>query len=166
MGGSQMERQLAGRLERIKSVLTKMGASREDAEDIAQDTAYKFILYVEAIDPEKAESWLFRVAVNGYYNLYRKRVRRDEIVRFNFRRLYDDHTPEGEVLIREQNSRIREVLDGLRPKFQDLLLLKYSFELSVREIAELYGMKEDSVKTTLYRARQAFISQYRRDSDD
>lgn len=163
MSDSMMDQKLYNHLQIVKSYLMKMGASKEDAEDIVQDTAYKFILYIDSISHRNVESWLFRVAVNGYYDLYRKRSRRQTIdLKFNFQQLFEEFTPEQAILQKEAREDVDGVLKKLKPKHQQILLLKYSLELAIREIAVLYEMKEDSVKTTLYRARQEFVKEYRR----
>ncbi|WP_033542139.1 RNA polymerase sigma factor [Planococcus sp. CAU13] len=163
MGDSMMDQKLYDYLKIVKSYLMKMGASKEDAEDIVQDTAYKFILYIDSISHKNVESWLFRVAVNGYYDLYRKRSRRKDIdLKFNYQQLFEEFTPEQAMLDNERRQDVDGVMKRLKPKHQQVLLLKYSLELAIREIAELYEMKEDSVKTTLYRARQEFVKEYRR----
>ena len=163
MDDTLIDQKLYDYLKIVKNYLMKMGASKEDAEDIVQDTAYKFILYIDSISHKNVESWLFRVAVNGYYDLYRKRSRRQAIaLKFNFQQLFEEFTPEEAVLQNERKQDVDEVLKKLKPKHQQLLLLKYSLDLSIRNISELYEMKEDSVKTTLYRARKEFVQEYRR----
>lgn len=163
MSDTLMDQKLYDYLKIVKNYLMKMGASKEDAEDIVQDTAYKFILYIDSISHKNVESWLFRVAVNGYYDLYRKRSRRQTIaLKFNFQKLFEEFTPEEAVLQNEQKQNVYDVLKKLKPKHQQLLLLKYSLDLAIRDIAELYEMKEDSVKTTLYRARKEFVQEFRR----
>lgn len=41
-----------------------MGAIKQDAEDVVQETAYQFIKYIAGIKVEQAEAWLFRVAIS------------------------------------------------------------------------------------------------------
>lgn len=130
MNDSMMEKKLNEILKFVYSYLIKMGASKEDAEDIIQDTAYKFLQYIDSVQIDNIQSWLFRVAVNKYYDLSRKKS--------------------------------KGILTKLNPKYRQLLLLKYSTGLKINEIAELYSMKEGSVKTILHRARKEFIEQYRR----
>lgn len=163
MDDTLMDQKLYDYLKIVKNYLMKMGASKEDAEDIVQDTAYKFILYIDSISHRNVEGWLFRVAVNGYYDLYRKRSRRQAIaLKFNFQQLFEEFTPEEAVLQNERKEDVDMVLKKLKPKHQQLLLLKYSLDLAIRDIAKLCEMKEDSVKTTLYRARKEFVQEYRR----
>lgn len=163
MDDKLMDQKLYDYLKIVKNYLMKMGASKEDAEDIVQDTAYKFILYIDSISHKNVEGWLFRVAVNGYYDLYRKRSRRQAIaLKFNFQQLFEEFTPEEAVLQKERKQDVDDVLKKLKPKHQQLLILKYSLDLAIRDIAKLCEMKEDTVKTTLYRARKEFVQEYRR----
>lgn len=158
-----MEEKLNEKLTFVFSYLMKMGASKEDAEDIIQDTAYKFLLYLDSMEINNLESWLFRVAINQYYDMCRKRSRRNNIMlKFNFQKLFEEDTPEQAYIQLEFTKDIHELLGKLNPKYSEMLVLKYSAGLKVTEIAALYKMKEGSVKTILHRARQQFIVEYRR----
>lgn len=163
MSDFMIEQKLYECLQKVKNYLIKIGASKEDAEDIVQETAYKFILYMDSIGPHHVESWLYRVAVNGYYDLYRKGSRRQEILlKFNFYKLVEEDTPEVALVQNETRRNVENVLKKLKPKQQQLLLMKYSMGMAIREIGALVEMKEQSVKTNLYRARKDFIQEYRR----
>jgi RNA polymerase sigma factor (sigma-70 family) len=163
MNDSMMGAKLNEILKFVYSYLLKMGAAKEDAEDIIQDTAYKFLQYVDAVPISNIQSWLFRVAVNQYYDLTRQKSRRRNVLlRFNVQELLEEETPERVLIQREVESDIQRILTKIKPKHRQLLLLKYSTELKVSHIAELLNMKEGSVKTILHRARKEFIEQYRR----
>lgn len=163
MNDSIIGEKLYEQLKIVNSYLIKMGASKEDAEDIIQDTAYKFILYVDSMDIKNIESWLFRVAINQYYDMYRKNSRRQEILlKFDFQQLFEEYTPEKAMLQKEFIQDIDELLSRLKPKYRQLLILKYSTGLKIKEIAELLQLKEGSVKTNLHRARKQFVKAYRR----
>ncbi|MFD1204316.1 MULTISPECIES: RNA polymerase sigma factor [Sporosarcina] len=158
-----LEKKLFQYLQIVLNYLIKMGATREDAEDIIQNTAYKFIKYMDVIQPNTIKSWLFRVAINEYYDLCRKQKRRKEhILSIDMEQLSKGITAEEEVLQRETGKEITETLQKVSSKHREFLILKYSTGLTIQEIAEMYGMQPDSVKTTLYRARKQFISKFRR----
>lgn len=162
-----LEQKLYEYLQVVHSYLVKMGATKEDAEDIVQDTAYKFILYIDSIDHTNVKGWLFRVAINEYYDLFRKRKRRRTILlKFNFQQLIEEYTPEVAIIQNENTQDINRILKKLRPKHQEFLLLKYSTGLSTKEIADLSEMTVNSVKTTMYRARKQFIEEYRRQAHE
>lgn len=163
MNDSKMGKKLNDILKFVYSYLIKMGASKEDAEDIIQDTAYKFLHYIDSVQIDNIQSWLFRVAVNQYYDLSRKKSRRrDILLKFNVQEIFEEETPEKVLLQSELERDIQEILTTLNPKYRQMLLLKYSTGLKMSEIAVLYGMKEGSIKTVLHRARKEFIKQYMR----
>jgi predicted transcriptional regulator len=46
------------------------------------------------------------------------------------------------------------MLDHLSPQYRAAVILRYWYELSYREIAEVMGITESAVKSRLYRARE------------
>ncbi len=49
---------------------------------------------------------------------------------------------------------MRKMLDQLPPQYRAAVILRYWYELSYREIAEVMGTTESAVKSRLYRARE------------
>ncbi|TKI71549.1 RNA polymerase sigma factor [Lysinibacillus mangiferihumi] len=154
-------------LNKNKKYLINMGASVEDAEDVIQDTAYKFLTYIDSVDISNIDGWLFRVSVNSYYDLYRKRKRQSNILmKFNVKELFEEVTPEKAALQMELKRDIHKILEIIKPKHAEFLILKYSTGLKIEDIAHLYEMKVNSVKTILHRARKQFIEEYGRIHND
>jgi len=149
----------------VYKYLIKIGCSRDDAEDIIQDTLLKAVIYLEAIDLDKMGSWLFKVALNGYYDLCRKNKK----IVPNFPEIENmvndietsSYIPEIHILNKEKKRKVSSVLNGLKPVYKNLLVLKYVVGLSYREIAEILGIREQTVKTYIYRARQKFKNNWR-----
>ena len=121
----------------VSYYLRKNGASYEDAEDIAQDALVKIIETSHVLPPDTMRAWLYKVAINQFRDLYRRKHRYAEIL---------------EVHI--------ATFDLLKPNYTELLLLRYDATLSHEEIGFLLDMKLDTVNTTLYRARKAFKKIY------
>ena len=61
--------------------LQSLGASQQDAEDIAQEAVVKILEIDSVLSAEAIRPWLFRVGINGYFTLYKQTKRRREIVR-------------------------------------------------------------------------------------
>lgn len=147
-------------LEEVKLVykyLKKMGASKEDAEDIVQETIYITFKNIDAIDKNKIKAWLFKVALNNYYNLYNKKKKQnnDSLNYLEIQKIFYEST-EDNVLIKEKRMYIEKALDLLKPSYKELLIFKYVMDLSYRDIASILDMKEEKIKTYLYRARNKF----------
>lgn len=141
----------------IFKYLIKIGAVKEDAEDITQETIMKTIECLQQIEPEKMRAWMFKVAIHRYYSLYNKNK---SVVMLNHEELELlipalEHV-EKNLLMKEQAIELEAALQELQPKFQQLLILKYYMELSYKEISEIFDVKETFVKTYLQRARKSF----------
>jgi RNA polymerase sigma-70 factor (ECF subfamily) len=55
----------------------------------------------------------------------------------------------------QESARIRAALLALRPKYQAVVALRYYSQLSVPEISEVLGCRQDAVRTRLSRAMKA-----------
>lgn len=146
--------------------LIKIGANREDARDIVQDALYKAVLYIDSIGSNQISAWLFKVAINGYYDLCRRQNRRIEIPVDPTALVSDDDGPETRLMKEEVHGDIFRALDQLSTTQKHLLLLKYEQNLSYDEISELLGIPVSTVATYLYRARQKFMQVYKGVNND
>jgi RNA polymerase sigma-70 factor (ECF subfamily) len=133
--------------------LVKSGASKSDAEDIVQDTFYKVLLSYQSIHPNKLKSWIFQVAINGYYDFCRKRKRQAHIPLESLN-LVTEELIEERLIRTEKQSQVRKQLYQLTPTYRTVLLLKYVTQLSYKEIANMLDETEEKIKTWLYRARK------------
>lgn len=147
----------------IFKYLIKIGANKGDAEDIVQESLYKLMLYIDSINPAKAYSWLFRVAINQYYDLCRKQNKEVHTSFEHLEFIDESFLPEDVVSQGEMRKEILAVLNQLPPLQKQLLLLKYEMELSYAEIAELLNLNAGTLKTYLFRARQTFKERYKKE---
>ncbi|WP_100407826.1 RNA polymerase sigma factor [Bacillus solitudinis] len=137
--------------------LLKMGATKEDAEDIVQDTLYKTIKNIDSINENMVRSWLFKVAINNYYNLYRKMKTMVHLTSEELEMIKPSSNSTEEVYLNEQNKKdLMVALNELKPAYKNLLILKYFMDLSYKEIASILETSEQNVKVYLYRARNTF----------
>ena len=144
----------------IFNYLRKLGCPREDAEDIVQATFAKAVEQWIHIATDQVSAWLFRVAVHHYYDLYRHRrafphLQVDDAF---MEQVLEEQTLEGEtvLLTKETQEEFKALLGQMKPSYAHLLLLKYEAAYSYQEIGQLVDMKEDAVRTSLYRARKQF----------
>ena len=143
----------------IYRYLLKIGCSHENAEDIVQMTFIKAIEYMVALDSKNLSAWLFKVAINQYYDLCRKDNKRptitldEEIVDIIF---VEEDKSVKTVLAKEKATDIQMIIGEMSPTYKNLLLLKYDMELSYEQIGDITGMGQDKIKTYLYRARNEF----------
>lgn len=121
--------------------------SPEDAEDIAQETFLRYWDSDAEFDSEAhIRAWLLRVAINRAKNLARSFWRRSRVS-------YEDYMAGLEFEAREDRSVLEAIL-ALPQKYRIVLHLHYFEDYTVREIALLLAMNENTVKTRLARGRQ------------
>jgi RNA polymerase sigma-70 factor (ECF subfamily) len=153
------EQELVKLAREVSYYLRKNGASREDAEDLAQDALVK-ILETSQVMPAKAiRAWLYKVAINQFRDLYRRKQRYAEIIEEQMA-TFEHHVAVFEIDQLEETY-VSQTLRLLKPAYTELLLLCYDEALCHEEIAFLLEMKKDTVNTKLYRARQAFRKLYK-----
>ncbi|ARU60968.1 RNA polymerase subunit sigma-70 [Tumebacillus avium] len=161
MDDDNLDQLLKDKSKMIFRYLMKLGLSRADAEDIVQETLVKFLQVLDTIAVDKFTPWLFRVAYNTHIDHLRKKKRRSELPLESVT-LISQKTLDDTVLTRELQDEIHSVLDGMHPAYSHMLLLKYEYGLSYREIAAVLGLKEDNVKVSMFRARNRFREAYGR----
>ncbi|MBG9453594.1 RNA polymerase sigma factor, sigma-70 family protein [Lysinibacillus sphaericus] len=145
--------------------LRKRGLAHEDAEDIVQDTCYKFLLHKNGIQSDKVMSWLYRVATNQFYDLKRKEKRHPTTEYDEVHLTALTNIPEIQVLKKEKLEDIRGTLETLSNLHQELLVLKYEMGLSYKEISALMNKNENTLKTHVKRAREEFTESFKEDTD-
>ncbi|KQY90198.1 hypothetical protein ASD24_25190 [Paenibacillus sp. Root52] len=162
MNAGEMNEQLQPKLQEIRNYLIRLGASPSDAEDILQETVYKAFLYIDSIENGKFSAWLYRVAINRYYDLCRRK--KWTMVPIDTMDIPDDNLPEDALLQQEKKEEVEAVLRQLAPLHKQLLIMKYEMELPYQEIARLLGIRMEQVKASLYQARQQFKKKYGSDT--
>lgn len=143
----------------IFGYLIKCGCRREEAEDIVQESFVKAIEYMDGVSVDKLSSWLFRVAINRYKNMIKKKSVSNQLSIDGeefFKNLAGDEDIVNEIIENETALSIKQCLGNVKEEFRMLLIFKYEMELSYKEIGRLTGLTEDTVKTYLYRARNEF----------
>lgn len=130
--------------------------NQQDAEDAVQETFVKLWRRKESIrKPESLRFWLLRSLSDTARDALRRRKREvpeEEIQDFaeqRFDRENGDFT--AEVL---SSSEMENILSLLTPNARRVVVLYYFNELSVKEIAQLLGQPEGTVKSRLFHARQ------------
>lgn len=152
----------------IYHYLLKNGCSHEDAEDIVQESYTKFIIYQSGVPSDKALAYIFTIAMNEFKKMLRKNGK-ERVLTINedlfWQNFAHDETTEKLVLQTEIRREIGTVLVHMSETYQQLLLLKYELDFSYKEIAFMLGIKIETVRTYLYRARQQFQKIWRDQSE-
>lgn len=147
---------------KILNYIYRMTGSREEAEDLTQDTFILAYTNLSSLKENiKFQSWLFRIAQNNVYQKYRgKRPPMDSIQQEETPELSDVQklatpqiSPEDRVLSKELEQVIEQVISQLPDKYKEVFVLSAIHKLSYKEISEIVGRSLASVKSDIHRAR-------------
>ncbi len=132
---------------RVYRFALRLTNNHQDAEDLTQETCLRDVAAVRV--------WLFTIAAN----LWRDRLRRHKRRPRAIETLDDDQRaptppPERGLIAREDHDRVVEALERLPPRQREVLYLHAWEELSLGEIAEVFGISVDAVKSSLSLARR------------
>ncbi|MGM0219427.1 RNA polymerase sigma factor [Enterococcus sp. AZ126] len=125
--------------------LIKKGSTMEDAEDAVSQTYNSLFSSLMYITQENLRPWFFRVSFNNYIDLFRKKKREKAYVS-------DYLGIQPELISESQNFWM--IIDPLKKEEQELLILKYYYELSYESIAVMLDLNIETVKKKLYRTRK------------
>ncbi len=145
---------------RIYNFLFRLLGSRDDAEDVAQQTFLNALRQLRTLrDAEQVESWIYRIARNEVYLRFRRKKAvslDDEEVDIDTGKLEESRlhaNPEKLLLNAELGSVIQSVLNSLPTKLREVFVLAVIQGLSYQDITGIVGRSLLSVKTDIYRAR-------------
>lgn len=146
-------------------MMLKMVKNQDDADDLTIEAFGKAFNRLHQYTPDYAFStWLFKIATNNCIDFIRKK----KMITFSIDKGFEDSegnnstfdikennlNPE-EKFMRKQKIRImREMVDHLKPRYKQLIVLRYFRELSYDEIAETTELPLGTVKAQLFRARE------------
>lgn len=145
-------------------MLLKMVKNRSDAEDLTIEAFGKAFKKLHQYTPDFAFStWLFKIASNNCIDFLRKRrtstISIDgqldeygETIPFTIKTDLPD--PEEDLIRQQKSKHLHDVVSKLKPRYKELVTLRYFDELSYEEIAERMSLPIGTVKAQLFRARE------------
>ena len=151
----------------IYYMMLKMVGNEEDAEDLTLEAFGKAFNRLHQYSPSYAFStWLFKIASNNCIDFIRKKristlsldqpMNGDDDNSSDFSdSITNNNLDPEEKFIRKQKIRImREIVDQLKPRYRELIILRYFREYSYEEIADHLELPLGTIKAQLYRARE------------
>jgi RNA polymerase sigma-70 factor, ECF subfamily len=135
----------------------RMLNNAEDAEDAAQETFLRAYRSLKQYDHSRQFStWLLSIAAHYCIDQIRKN-------RMNLISLEDQPNqeipdklpgPESTLSKREEQNRMRLLLDKLNPTDRAAIIMYYWYDCSYDEIAQSLSLSESAIKSRLHRARK------------
>lgn len=150
--------------ESIYFMMFKMVKNSDDADDLTIEAFGKAFARLEQYSPNFAFStWLFKIASNNCIdNIRKKRIKvtsmdtgytTDSGETIYFDAKSSTHDPEEAIIHTQKVKMMRQLVTKLKPRYRELVELRYFEELSYEEIAETLNLPLGTVKAQLFRAR-------------
>ncbi|MCK6579303.1 MAG: sigma-70 family RNA polymerase sigma factor [Anaerolineae bacterium] len=133
-------------------------SDRVEAEDAAQEAFLRAYLNLSRYDPSRSfKTWLLTIASN--HCIDRLRRRRMKLMSIDdpmpsLTLSSDEPEPEQASITREQSEAIQRLLDKLPADYRAAIVLRYWYDYSYNEIADMLETSESAIKSRLFRARQ------------
>lgn len=142
------------------------------ADDLMQESYYRFLrIRLPEMDQEYMKNYLFRIGANLLRDHWRQG--KMEPMPLNMepasarpdgaseKQFVESASTGGAAEEFQARSDMRRVLDKMKPRERELLWLAYVEGSSHKEIAAIVGLKEQSIRTMLFRARNKLAGMLR-----
>jgi RNA polymerase sigma-70 factor, ECF subfamily len=139
--------------------------NRSEVEEITSIIFEKALTKFRSYDSRKASfsTWIFSIAHHTIIDYYRRSSREQKYkVEVSSRSIEFAAPPEDEVTRLEEVQKLRECLSLLNHNEQELISLKFSGDMTNREIARITGLSESNVGTILCRAIRKLRDEFAR----
>jgi RNA polymerase sigma factor (sigma-70 family) len=153
---------------RVLAIVKRHGFSREEAEDLAQETMSLVLRHINDSEARNIMSFTFAVAMNVIRNNIRQEMRRGRSAPHYSIADFADYwgaalvdrkaaDPLEEILSKEKMVRVAKAFDQLPHRSKDLLRLSL-LGRSNEEIAGILGIPRATLRVRMFRARQAWLA--------
>lgn len=151
--------------ESIYYMLLKMVNNPDDAEDLTIEAFGKAFNRLKQYQPNYAFStWMFKIASNNCIDFIRKERKKrtmsidtglenEEGDNVTYDIEADVRDPEEEMIRNQKMKAMRQVVEKLKPRYKQLVILRYFKEYSYEEISQELDLPLGTVKAQLFRAR-------------
>jgi len=146
---------------KVFQVAIGMLGNKDEALDITQDVFVKaFRAYKNFRFNASPETWLIRITINRVKDY----LRREKLKRLLFFRpgssadnkintiADSDQSPQEIIKEKQLQAHVKSFQDGLKGREREVFSIRFGNDYTIKEICEITGISQSSVKTYLYRA--------------
>jgi RNA polymerase sigma-70 factor (ECF subfamily) len=128
----------------------------DKAQDFLHDLFLKIIQSKDNFDKNNSfQAWIYRIASNLCKNEFRSSEISEK---------YQTHvlnTTSIAVNEQKRNNELQRYINALKPEQRSLIILRFKFNLSIREIADIYECPEGTIKSRLFSATKDLSTKYK-----
>lgn len=132
--------------------------NQQDVEDVIHET---FVILLDSLDemkknpPQKNWNYILTIVKNKSYNLLKQRKYHSDR-EFVIEMLEDvmDEELDKKIIRLEEEEVIKDALKRMNKTYRDILILQYYHEMSITEIARIFGKTPDNIRHLSLRAKK------------
>ena len=144
----------------VYNLAYRMLGNRGEAEEAAQEAFIRAFTKLDSYDPSrKFSTWMLSITSNYCIDLIRKRrallLSLDQPLPPHPALMSDRAAgPEAQAVESEQEEMVQALLEELQEDYRQAVVLRYWYDLSYDEIAEVMDTTVSAIKSRLFRARR------------
>ncbi len=153
-------------LDAVYRVALRLSGNEAQADDLTQETMLRaFRAWHQFKSGTNVRAWLLTILRNTFINEYRRTRRAgvsvevSDVEEFSVFSDVQDADPEGDFFNRIVDDEVLRAIDSLPDEFREAVVLSDIEDLSYAEIAKVLDVPIGTVKSRLFRARQALQRQ-------
>ncbi|MFC5530800.1 sigma-70 family RNA polymerase sigma factor [Cohnella yongneupensis] len=122
--------------------------NQEDALDVVQETAYRSYKAINRLkEPQYFKTWLIKIAIRCSMDVFRKR--KQEV---RWKPEYNEAITVGDEGDFKLSLTLNEMIEALDIAEKQVIILRFYYDFTIRETAEIMDIPLGTGKTLLYRA--------------
>ncbi len=146
--------------QKVLKVSTQFFASRQDAEDAAQEAMVQLWRYCEQIDANRnIDALAVRVAKNCCVSMYRRQRHTADIDQQKLKCAANEASPQQQLEAKDTQRMLNEALSLLKPRERELFDMRAVMGLSNDEISSQTGIPKTSIAPMVSEARKKVMAE-------
>ena len=146
--------------QKVLNVSTQFFASRQDAEDAAQEAMVQLWRYCEQIDAGRnIDALAVRVAKNCCVSMYRRQRHTADIDQQSIKTPTAEPSPQQQLEAQDTQRMLNEALSLLKPRERELFDMRAVMGLSNDEISSQTGIPKTSIAPMVSEARKKVMAE-------
>ena len=146
--------------QKVLKISTQFFASRQDAEDAAQEAMVQLWRYCEQIDASRnIDALAVRVAKNCCVSMYRRQRHTADIDQQSIKTPTAEPSPQQQLEAQDTQRMLNEALSLLKPRERELFDMRAVMGLSNDEISSQTGIPKTSIAPMVSEARKKVMAE-------
>lgn len=143
--------------EEIKRLVYTYVKDHSTAEDVTQEIFISVYLKLDSYAGRSSiKTWIYSIAINKCKDYLKSWHVRKMTVQENIKELLKSNRrgPDYEIIEKQDGEQFVDHILHLAISYREVILLYYYRQLSIKEVSDILGVSESTVKVRLHRARE------------